>query len=290
VSEKLNANQRRTYALANFNRLMADYRALLDKPGEQLHFLMDLQARRDKQKLQVDNLFAQIQDYNAQTDVVLTEGAKYFNNVQAVATIALCVMAPAAGAANAGRVFVYVLATKSIIAVAQSEHSWDSLMGFVIGTLKNGVVTLGELSNKVFELTKDAMIEESRNRMGRATAQYLTEMSETTARIARLQAEMWKSQAALMLEKKGSSGATYLQNLIRSQNAEIQAAKAQMARYGTQAVEASRTGQFMKNFGGKAVPVVCVAIDAVLEYQRWWETNDAIEAGAAGSHHAAGHH
>ena len=62
-----------------------------------------------------------------------------------------------------------------------------------------------------------------------------------------------------------------------------------MATMSKGAVDASRSGSRLLGFGGKVVPLVCVAIDAVSEYQRWWEVNDQIEYGASGARRAPAH-
>jgi hypothetical protein len=186
-------------------------------------------------------------------------------------------LAPGGALVAAGRTAVIMLGTKAFIATAQSEHSWKELAGFAIGTVKDGAITLGELSSKAFELIKDATIESSRNRMAMATSRYIGEMADLTRRIAAQQANVWATQRSLWFAKP--QNARFLEDVLKAQNAELQALKGQMAQLGKQAVGASRTGQFMKNFGGKAVPLVCVVIDSVLEVQRWQEVDAQLERG-----------
>jgi hypothetical protein len=279
VTETMSTNERRALAVAAHARLLAQYKELLDKPREQVKFLLDLNRRREQQRAKLDNMFAQAALANEQTDAALAAGAKGANDVQAVACIALAVLAPGGALVNAGRAAVVILGTKSIIAVAQTERSWGDLWGFAIGTFKDGAITLGELSTKAFELVKDVAIEGSRSRMAMATSNYLKEMSDISQRIARLQTNVWTAQTKLWMARPGSDNARFLKHIMESQSRELAAAQAEMTQLGRNAVAASKTGQFMKNFGGKAVPLVFVAIDTVLEYQRWQEVNAQIGRG-----------
>jgi hypothetical protein len=261
VTETMSTNERRALAVAAHARLLAQYKELLDKPREQVKFLLDLNRRREQQRAKLDNMFAQAALANEQTDAALAAGAKGANDVQAVACIALAVLAPGGALVNAGRAAVVILGTKSIIAVAQTERSWGDLWGFAIGTFK------------------DVAIEGSRSRMAMATSNYLKEMSDISQRIARLQTNVWTAQTKLWMARPGSDNARFLKHIMESQSRELAAAQAEMTQLGRNAVAASKTGQFMKNFGGKAVPLVFVAIDTVLEYQRWQEVNAQIGRG-----------
>lgn len=286
VTERYHTNERKVMALGIYNNLLAEFRGMLDKPAHQLNFLSRLEAKRDRRRAEIQGKFANADAYNAASDAALTSGARFFNNVQAVCTIALCVLAPAAGAARGAAVFALVLSTKSVIAVAQSDKSWSALAAFTFGTVQNAVITVGELPNKVFELAKDASIDKMRSAMGLATANYAAEINNVRQRVLELQAEMQKTQMAALAEKPGSGMRNAMERSITQKAAEIEAANARMLGLRQGAVGASKGGQLLKGFGGTAVPVVCVAIDALSEYQRWWEVNDQIEYGASGGRRA----
>lgn len=278
VGGSLSPNDRKALAVAGHAELLARYKELLDNPRGQAKFLSDLEIRRQKQRIQLDNLFAQASIANELSDMSLYIGGKTANSVQSVCCIGLAMLAPGGALVSAGRAAAIILGTKVFIATAQSERSWSDLAGFAIGTIKEGTIALGELSTKAFELIKDASIESSRNRMAMATAKYIGEMGDLARRIAAQQASVWATQKNLLLAKP--QNAKFLEGLLKAQSAELQAMKGQMTQLGSQALGASKTGQFMKNFGGKAVPLVSIAIDSILEVQRWQEVDAQLEKGS----------
>ena len=126
--------------------------------------MTELAAVRDRQRAMVRSLFDQAEGANATTDAWLKAYAESANDVQSVACVALVVLATGGGfaaaaggttlaglgmsAVTAGKLFAITFGTKPIIAVAQSEHDLNSLAGFAIGSVKNGVISLGELASK----------------------------------------------------------------------------------------------------------------------------------------------
>jgi len=62
-------------------------------------------------------------------------------------------------------------------------------------------------------------------------------------------------------------------------NAEIAQLRAGINQASQGAVGASKTSQWMKNFGGKAVPLVCLAADVVNETLRHQDVEAQIERG-----------
>ncbi|MBL8589312.1 MAG: hypothetical protein JNK46_12340 [Methylobacteriaceae bacterium] len=283
VSERLSPNWRKAIALSTFNHFLDRFKSLVEKPQEQLAYLVALHKNRAKQQLQLQNMFAQVQLYNEEADYCLYQAAKGANDVESVATVALVTLSPFAGAgsvAAAGKVFFLVLGTKSAIAFAQSDHDLKSLFGFAIGTLQAGALSLGEISNKAFEVIKDATVDASRNRLAQATATYLKTMEATAAELASAQKKLWSTQIAALFAKPDNK--RFLEAMMKAQAAEVEALKGQMAAAGKQAVAASGAGQFMKAFGGKVVPGVCCAIDIVAEWQRWQDFNDRNESMSRG--------
>ncbi|QQS12212.1 MAG: hypothetical protein IPK81_22320 [Rhodospirillales bacterium] len=289
VTERLTPNQRRAAALQVYNNMLADYRGLLSNPAAQLRFLTSMQAQRDRRWGEIRAKFDAAEAHNAAADAALTSAARTWNNVQAVCTVALCCLAPVAGVARAGATFVIVLGTKSVIAFAQSEHSMASLKAFALWSAQSGAVTLGEISNKAFELVKDGSIDGARTALGRATANYTKELGVMREEVLRLRAQMEATQRQMLAERPGSGIRQAMQRSISQNAAEIQEIEARMATVGKGAVDASRGGQRLLGFGTKVVPLVCCAIDVVSEYQRWWEANDQIEYGAAGGRRAPSH-
>jgi hypothetical protein len=289
VGERHSTNYRRVAALQAYNNLLADYRGTLKDPAAQLRFLSALQSQRDRRWAAVRAKFGEVEAYNAAADAALTNDARAWNNIQAVCTVALCCLSPAAGVARAGAAFVIVLGTKSVIAFTQSEHSLASLKAFAIGTFQAGAVTLGELSNKAFELLKDGSIDKARNALGLATANYTKELADLRNEVLQLRAQMEATQKAMLNERAGSGIRNAMQQSITRNAAQIEQIEGRMATLSKGAVDASRSGSRLLGFGGKVVPLVCVAIDAVSEYQRWWEVNDQIEYGASGGRRAPAH-
>ena len=278
----LSTNGRKALAVDLYARLLSQFRERMADPKGQVAFLGVLEARRQGQRVGVQALFAQAEGANASTDATLRSCASFANGVQSVACIALVTLGTGGsmtGAVVAGQAFACVLGTKAIIAGAQSEHDLTSLAGFAIGTLKDGACTLGELSSKAFELVKDFAIDESRGRMGLATANYLQELASTTRKIAELQARLLKDQATLWTVKPGSGIAGAIEKSMVETNAEIAKLRAAGELAGKGAVGASKTGQFMKNFGGKFVPLVCLTIDVISEYQRYQEVDAELQKG-----------
>lgn len=110
-------------------------------------------------------------------------------------------------------------------------------------------------------------------------------MTDISRRIAQLQANVWTAQTKLWMARPGTDKAKMLETIMKAQAEQLAEAQAQMAQLGRQAVGASRTGQFMKNFGGKAVPLVCVVIDSVLEIQRWQAVDAQLEKGRFAPRH-----
>jgi hypothetical protein len=289
VSERRTTNERRALALDIYKNYLADYRTRLTDPASQLRFLTSLQAQRDRRWAELQAKFTEAEAYNAMADAALTNAARTWNNVQAVCTIALCCLSPTVGVARAGAAFAIVLSTKSIIAISQTEHSWESLRAFAIGTIQNGVTTLGELPAKAFEMAKDASIDKVRSAMGLATANYSQEILKLREEVLRLQAQIESTQKQLLAERPGSGIRNAMQRAISRDAAQIQQLEARMAGLGKGAVDASRGGQRLLGFGGKVVPLVCCTIDVLAEYQRWWEVNDQIEYGASGGRRASAH-
>ena len=299
LAGSLSPNEQRVLAVAGCANLNKAFVALLDHPAkEQIDFLLELDKARNKQRAQLSAMAAQVEGVNATTDEFLKAGLRSANQVQSVACIALAVLATGGGialaggatslgslglaTATSGKLFVVILGTKSIIGIAQSDHDLKSLAGFAIGTFKDGALALGELSSKAFELIKDATINSSRNRMGRATADYLAQMMAAKDRIAVLQNQVYAISKRLDEVKPGSGLAKGMEAEAKALNAEIAQLRASIQTAGEGAVGASKTGQFMKNFGGKAVPLISLAIDVVLEVQRYQDVDAQIESSGYG--------
>ncbi|MEO7363277.1 MAG: hypothetical protein ABI120_23285, partial [Gemmatimonadaceae bacterium] len=62
-------------------------------------------------------------------------------------------------------------------------------------------------------------------------------------------------------------------------NAEMALLRGGMTQSGQAAVGVSKSAQWMKNFGGKAVPLVCLAADVVNETLRHQDVEAQIERG-----------
>lgn len=289
VGERHTARERRGFALQAYNSLLADYRGTLADPAAQLRFLTALQAQRDRRWTAVRAKFGEVEAYNAAADAALTNDARAWNNVQAVCTVALCCLSPAVGVARAGAAFVIVLSTKSIIAYTQTEHSWASLKAFACYSVQAGALTLGELGNKLFEFLKDGAIDKGRTSLSQATANYAKEVDNIRQEITRLRAQMYQTEMAMRGERAGSGIRNAMQRELAKDAAQVEQLEARMAPMIKGATDASRSGSRLLGFGGKVVPLVCVAIDAVSEYQRWWEVNDQIEYGASGGRRAPAH-
>ena len=115
--------------------------------------------------------------------------------------------------------------------------------------------------------------------MGRATADYIQEMKAAYEKIGSLRQEVADIHATMSKVKPNSMLAKKMALRMAAIRAEIDAAKNAMATAAKGAVGASKTAQFMKNFGGNAVPIVCLAVDVVNEALRHQEIDDEIEKG-----------
>jgi hypothetical protein len=288
VTQRLTDNQRRIIAVRRTAQLMQKFNALMNSPAEQIRFLITLSATRDKQRASIQSLFDEAHGHNATADAWLKAYANAASDLQSVAVVSLAVLATGGAiatgggvvlaGATAGKMFAITLGTKSIIAFAQSEHDLNSLAGFAVGTVKDGIITLGELSAKAFEVVKDRSIQKSLTNMARATTDYLTTMQNGYARIGELQKEL--DSIKLASSKSNERG---LMKAMVTRAAEIEEemadVRAAMAKAGRGAVGVSKTGKFMKDFGGKAVPIVCLLVDVVNEKLRNQEVRDTLEKG-----------
>ena len=295
VTETLTANERKILAVAGYKALLKAYTNVLHQPADQVKFLQALDKNRSQQMAYVQGLFKKAHDANYQMDSALYHAAKFTNDVQSVCCISLAVLATGGGlaaaggmttlgglglsTATAGKLFAVTLGTKMIIAGAQSDKDLASLGGFALGTLQNGLLTLGELSSKAFELTKDALIDGSRNRMMRVVADLVGEMSKSTDRLAVLQARLNEIAAMAPKVKPTSMIAAKMAQDAKAINAEMALLRAEIAQSGQVAVGASKSAQWMKNFGGKAVPLVCLAVDVVNESLRHQDVDAQLERG-----------
>ena len=295
VTETLTPNVRKILAVAGYKELIKVYRGLLHQPAEQIKFLQTLNKNRTQQLAKVQALFKEANSANEQMDAALYYAAKSTNDLQSVCCISLAVLATGGGlaaaggmtslgglgltTATAGKLFAVTLGTKMIIAGAQSDKDLASLAGFALGTFQKGILTLGELSSKAFELIKDAAINDSRNRLSRVTADYVAEMTKATDRIAVLQATLDEIAGMASKVKPNSMIVGKMAEDAKAINAEIAQLRAGLTQAGQGAVGASKAGQWMKNFGGKAVPLVCLTVDVVNETLRHQDVDAQIEKG-----------
>jgi len=295
VTETLTTNERKILAVAGYKALLKAYTGVLHQPAEQVKFLQALESNRSQQMANVQGLFKEANAANYQMDSALYHAAKFTNDLQSVCCISLAVLATGGGlaaaggmttlgglglsTATAGKLFAVTLGTKMIIAGAQSDKDLASLGGFALGTFQNGLLTLGELSTKAFDLTKDALINGSQNRMMRVIADLFGEMSKSTDRLAVLQARLDEIAAMAPKVKPTSFIAGHMAEDAKAINAEIAQLRAGINQASQAAVGASKTSQWMKNFGGKAVPLVCLAADVVNETLRHQDVEAQIERG-----------
>lgn len=297
VGGTLSENDRRVLAVAAYHKLLKQYTATFHDPVGQANFLVNLERHRDAQRRLINYMFTDVEAYNANADAALYTYAKTARSVQAVACIALVTLATGGGfavasgsstmlgmgmtggyvATTSGTMLVTVLGTKAIIAGAQGGIDMKSLWGFAVGTLQQGVPTLGELSAKAFELVKDAAVKFSANNMCVAMNGYAHQINETKERIAELQKAVWRDMNAA---KNSNYGASLRQAAMRSATAN----KAEIARLEQEiqtmlkgnVARAGNTGKFMKMFGGKAVPIVCLATDALIEWNSVTDFNQDL--------------
>ena len=117
------------------------------------------------------------------------------------------------------------------------------------------------------------------HRMARATADTVYHMNEISEKIWQLQERFSYTAKSMLGEKPGTGIHNAMQAEMRKTTAEIDKLKASLGSSGQSAVSASKTANFMKNFGGKAVPVVCLVIDLFGEGFRYQEVDAKIEKG-----------
>lgn len=295
VAETLTGNERKILAVVGYKALVKAYTAVLHQPAEQVKFLQALDKNRSQQMATVQGLFKDAYAANYQMDSALYHAAKFTNDLQSVACISLAVVATGGGfaaaggmttlaglglsSATAGNLFAVTLATKVIVAGAQSDHDLASLGGFALGTFQKGLLTLGELSSKAFELTKDALVDGSRNRMSRVIADLVGEMTKSSDQLAALQARLDEIAAMGPKVKPTSMIAQKMAEEAKAINAEMAVLRGGMTQSGEAAVGVSKSSQWMKNFGGKAVPLVCLAVDVVNETLRHQDVDAQLERG-----------
>ncbi len=299
VSEKLTPNERKVAALLRAAQLMSEFLSKSKNPKAQASFLVNLDAQRKLQRSKIASMFADVQRGNDGNDRALYFAAQTANDVQSVATIALCVIAVggpmAAGAGissigagvlsagtrlgsaklTAAAYFAIPLAFKSITAYATADEG-TTLWGFAVGSVKDGVISLGELSSNAFNLAKDASIGYTMNLMNLAIGQWGKACMAFSYTATSLMKDRNSLLSAMMKTEQSSAIYARMARDLKEIEQRIGVMANSNRQVASTAVRGAASNSWMSTLGGRFVPLAFLTADTFGEYWRHSEQQQKI--------------
>lgn len=297
VGDKLTPHERKAAAVARSAQLLDEFNALQSKPGEQAAYLVGLQATRNLQRGRIRMMFDGVESVNDRNDQATYYAAIVANDVQSVATVAVCAIVcggpilAGAGIATVGSgaftfatagstlsYFAVPFAFKSVMAYATADAN-TTLYGFVIGGVKDGIVTLGELSSKLVDYGKDKAIGTAASLMNVCIGQWGRSCMALATTRALLQKQSSSTLSKLLAAEL--NGDTLLRRKMLEDLAEVKSKMGAVSQgqstIANSAVKGAGTNVWMKQFGGRFVPIAFLAGEVYGEVWRNQEGRQAIE-------------
>ncbi len=294
VGDRMTPLQRKAAALSRAAQLMDEVNALQNNPARQLAFLVALDAQRTRQRGEIRGMFSEVEMTNAINDQRLYYAAVAANDVQSVATIAVCVIAvggpmlAGAGISAIGSVgigsgwayFAVPIGFKSVLAYSTADAD-TTLCGFLVGGVKNGILTLGELSAAAFSFGTEKAIASAANLMNLAIGQWGNSCLALAESNGLLVAERNATLTAMMREPKNTAVYKRMCEDLKSLEARIGAGSAGRTTLASSMSKGAGTNVWMKNFGGRFVPIACLTADVMGEVWRNQDQRATIEKSGA---------
>lgn len=291
VGDRMTPMQRKAAAIARAAQLLNDVNSLQADPAAQAKFLIDLDVQRTRQRGEIRSMFTETELTNAVNDQRLYYAAVAANDVQSVATIAVCAIAvggpmlagagiSAIGSVTVGSSWMYFavpLSFKAVTAYATADAD-TTLFGFVVGGVKNGIITLGEGLSYLFNKGTETAIGGAANLMNLAIGQWGQSCTALAESNGLLIAERNATLNAMMREPKGTVLYKSMVEDLKSLEARIGATTAGQATVAAPMTRGAATNVWMKNFGGRFIPIACLTADVFGEVWRNQDTRATIEA------------
>ena len=290
VGDHMTPLQRKAAALARAAQLMDDVKSLQGNPAGQAAFLVGLDTQRNRERGEIRGMFSEVELTNAINDQRLYYAAIAANDVQSVATIAVCVIAvggpmlagagiSAIGSVGVGSGWAYFavpIGFKSILAYSTADAD-TTLFGFVVGGVKNGILTLGELSAAAFNFGTEKAIAGATGLMNLAIGQWGQSCQALADSNGLLIAERNTALNAMMREPRGTALYKTMCEDLKELEARIGAGSAGRTTIASAMNKGAATNVWMKNFGGRFVPIACLTADVFGEVWRNQDTRATIE-------------
>lgn len=291
MTERLTPHERRAAALARAAQLMTQFAALVRDPNGQQSFLKRCDTQRTLHRGNLSRMFTETQRANEAGDAGLYFAAQAANDVQSVATIALCVIAvggPMAMAAginslgagagafatrwasarlSAAAYFAIPLAFRSIKAYATADAS-TTLAGFALPSLQGGLASLGEAGSTLFNIMKDNSIGNRSQIMNVAIGQVGRAHLAMLYAISMLENDASALVASMADVKPGSSLYVRMVEELKAIGGKVGALSTGGQRVAQSAVTSASQNQWLSAFGGRFVPIAFLASDVLSEYVR----------------------